>query len=35
MRIEECTRKLMRVAKIDSATISMVLQKMAEADGEH
>lgn len=27
--------KLMKSAKIDSATIAIVLQKMADADGEH
>ncbi len=27
--------KLMKSAKVDSATIALVLQKMAEADGEH
>jgi len=27
--------KLMKAAKIDSATISIVLRKMMEADGEH
>jgi hypothetical protein len=27
--------KLMRAAKIDSATIALVLRKMAESDGDH
>ena len=28
-------QSLMRLAKIDSETIAMVLKKMADADGEH
>jgi len=28
-------KNLMQAAKVDSATIALVLQKMAEADGEH
>ena len=28
-------KKLMKAAKVDSATIALVLQKIADADGEH
>ncbi len=28
-------KNLMKAAKVDSATIALVLQKMAQADGDH
>jgi hypothetical protein len=31
----EAARRLLRAARVDAATIEIVLRKMAEADGEH
>jgi hypothetical protein len=31
----ETAKRLMKAAKIDSATIEVVLRKMAESDGDH